>query len=141
MGTNVIPILQVRNLALRYPLCFGQDWLFQNQVILLLLNPGTRHSGLARVKSVELNTWEGMQSSCQQELNEVDEVYSECLSGSRFSSLTVAASFPFTCVGISWFLTRQFLGTKATLEINKIHILELKDYCFLFTIRKQGGGK
>lgn len=58
-----------------------------------------------------------------------------------FPVLTVAASFPFTCVGISWFLTHQFLGTKATLEINKIHILELKDYCFLFTIRKQGGGK
>lgn len=41
MGTNVTPILQVRNLALCYHLCFGQDWLFYNQVTLPLLNPGS----------------------------------------------------------------------------------------------------
>lgn len=107
-----------------------------------MLNPGSRHSGLARVKSVELNIWGKMQPSCQQEFSEVDEVCS--MSASQvpgFPVLAVAASFPFTCVGISWFLTHHFLGTKATLETNKIHILELKDYCFLFTIRKQGGGR
>lgn len=107
-----------------------------------MLNPGSRHSGLARVKSVELNTWQKMQPSCQQEFSEVDEVCS--MSASQvpgFPVLAVAASFPFTCVGIIWFLTHHFLGTKATLETNKIHILELKDYCFLFTIRKQGGGR
>lgn len=56
--------------------------------------------------------------------------------------MAVAASPPSAYVGISWFLTHPLVGTKATLKTNKIHILELKYYCFLFHCKKQGqGGK
>lgn len=41
--TNVIPILQMRKLAPPYHHCFGPDLLFQKQVTLSLLNPGSRY--------------------------------------------------------------------------------------------------
>lgn len=58
-----------------------------------------------------------------------------------FPVLAVAALPPSACVGISWFLTYPLLGTRATLKTNKIHILELKGYCFLSHYKKHAKGR
>lgn len=68
------PILQMRKLAPPH-LCFGQGWLFPEARCPSLAQPWQQTlSDLARVRAVELNTWAGMQSSRQQEFNEVDDV-------------------------------------------------------------------
>lgn len=90
---------------------------------------------------MELNTWAGMQSSCQQQFNEVDEVCNVSVSEVPGGPvLAVAASPSSACVGISWFLTHPLLGTKATLKTSKIHILVLKYFCFLFHNKETGPG-
>lgn len=83
-----------------------------------------------------------MQSSCQQQLNAVDEV---CGVGAAEAAgcpvLAVAASPSSACVGISWFLTRPLLGNKAPLKTSESHVLALKDHCFLFHNKETGPGR
>lgn len=74
--SSTFRILQMRKLAPPH-LCFGQSWLFPEASYPSLAQPWQpTQSDLARVRAVELNTWAGMQSSHQQEFNEVGEVCS-----------------------------------------------------------------
>lgn len=81
---------------------------------------------------MELNTWAGKQSSCQQQFNEVDEVCRVNASQvPGFPVLAVAASPPSACVRISWFLLHPLLRTNATLKTNKIRGSRAKRLLFL----------
>ena len=96
----------------------------------------TVRPGQGEVRAVELSTWAGMQSSCQQNLMRVMRcVGCAPLRFPGFPIPAVAASPPSGCVGITRFLTHPLLGSKATLKTNNMYILQLKDYCF--TVRKQ----